>query len=532
MEKNKMKKWLIPLTMAAFCVAACDDKNTQANVEKPVAQPEQSQKNPETLPLVTVVAPWELNSLDLNQSGVIFQRMNIAETLVEANLEGQLVEGLATKWESNNDATVWTFTLRDAKFHNGKPLTAQAVEKSLKIALSKPGVLQKAFIKEIKALENNQIQFELTKSFVPFPSFLTHYTTLILAEDSFDEKGDVAQVIGTGAFKATKIEAPQKLESVRFDEYWGNKPQLQQANYLASSRSETRTLMAQSDQTSLVFNLDKASVARLKADPNLQLINTSIARTTQLKMDVAKPFFNDLAIRQALSQAINRKAIAEQVLKIQDGMADQILPKAFADWRVATAESSLSHDETIAKIKENLTASGYEYNAEGKLTKEGKPFTFTLRTYSDRPELPIIATILQAEWKKIGVDINVSVGNFSEIPLGHQNGTLEMALYAFNYAKTLDPFALLVQDFANGGSDWGTMNWRNDSLDQALKQLETEIDPEKSKQLKQQVSQIIHDELPIIPIVYDQQTVVGHQGINGLTLDPFERRFYLEKLSK
>lgn len=527
-----MKKWLIPLTMAAFCVAACDDKNTQANVEKPVAQPEQSQKNPETLPLVTVVAPWELNSLDLNQSGVIFQRMNIAETLVEANLEGQLVEGLATKWESNNDATAWTFTLRDAKFHNGKPLTAQAVEKSLKIALSKPGVLQKAFIKEIKALENNQIQFELTKSFVPFPSFLTHYTTLILAEESFDEKGNVAQLIGTGAFKATKIEAPQKLESVRFDEYWGNKPQLQQANYLASSRSETRTLMAQSDQTSLVFNLDKASVARLKADPSLQLINTSIARTTQLKMDVAKPFFNDLAIRQALSQAINRKAIAEQVLKIQDGMADQILPKAFADWRVATTEPTLSHDETIAKIKENLTASGYEYNAEGKLTKEGKPFTFTLRTYSDRPELPIIATILQAEWKKIGVDINVSVGNFSEIPLGHQNGTLEMALYAFNYAKTLDPFALLVQDFANGGSDWGTMNWHNDSLDHALKQLETEIDPEKSKQLKQQVSQIIHDELPIIPIVYDQQTVVGHQGINGLTLDPFERRFYLEKLSK
>ncbi|MFA9488380.1 MULTISPECIES: ABC transporter substrate-binding protein [unclassified Mannheimia] len=528
-----MKKWLIPLTMAAFCVAACDDKNNaQAKVEQPVAQPEQSKKNPETLPLVTIVAPWELNSLDLNQSGVIFQRMNIAETLVEANLEGQLVEGLATKWESNADATVWTFSLRTAKFHNGKPLTAQAVEKSLKIALSKPGVLQKAFIKEIKALDNNQIQFELTKSFVPFPSFLTHYTTLILTEESFDEKGDVAQVIGTGAFKATKIEPPQKLESIRFDEYWGSKPQLQQANYLASSRSETRTLMAQSDKTSLVFNLDKASVARLKADPNLQLINTSIARTTQLKMDVAKPFFNDLAIRQALSQAINRKAIAEQILKIQDGMADQILPKAFADWRVATTEPTLSHDETIAKIKENLTASGYEYNAEGKLTKEGKPFSFTLRTYSDRPELPIIATILQAEWKKIGVDVNVSVGNFSEIPLGHQNGTLEMALYAFNYAKTLDPFALLVQDFANGGSDWGTMNWRNETLDQALKQLETEIDPAKSKQSKQQVSQIIHDELPIIPIVYDQQTVVGHQGINGLTLDPFERRFYLEKLSK
>lgn len=529
-----MKKWLMPLTAAlAFVTTACEDKkNTQAKVDSPSVQNEQSQKNAETLPLVTVVAPWELNSLDLNQSGVIFQRMNLAETLVEASTEGQLVAGLATQWESNQDATVWTFTLRDALFQNGQPLTAQAVEKSLKIALAKPGVLQKAFIKEIKALNPQQVQFELTKSFVPFPSFLTHYTTLILAEESFDEKGDVKAVIGTGAFKATKIEAPQKLEAVRFEQYWGEKPQLQQANYLASSRSETRTLMAQSDKTALVFNLDKASVARLKADPNLQLINTSIARTTQLKMDVAKPFFNDLAIRQALSQAINRKAIAEQVLKIQDGMADQILPKAFADWRVATVESTLTQEETIAKIKENLTASGYEYNAEGKLTKDGQPFSFTLRTYSDRPELPIIATILQAEWKKIGVEVNVSVGNFSEIPLGHQNGTLEMALYAFNYAKTLDPFALLVQDYAQGGSDWGVMNWRNETLDKALTQLETEGDAEKAKHLKQQVSQIIHDELPIIPIVYDQQTVVGHQGIKGLTLDPFERRFYLEKLSQ
>lgn len=528
-----MKKIMLPLTLFTFLVTACEDKNTvQTPTENLTVQNNQSQENAKILPLVTVVAPWELNSLDLNQSGVIFQRMNIAESLVEANLNGELVPGLATKWESNADATVWTFTLRDALFHNGKPLNAQAVEKSLKIALSKPGVLQKAFIQDINALNNNQIQFQLTKSFIPFPSFLTHYTTLILAEESFDDKGNVVKVIGTGAFKATKIEAPQKLETVRFDEYWGGKAQLQQANYLASSRSETRTLMAKSDKTALVFNLDKASVARLKTDPNLQLIHTNIARTVQLKMDVAKPFFNDLAIRQALSQAINRQAIAEQILKIQDGMADQILPRAFTDWRVESVTSHLNHEEMIAKIKENLMALGYEYTAEGKLTKEGKPFHFTLKTYSDRPELPIIATILQAEWKKIGIDVNISIGNFSEIPAGHQDGSLEMALYAFNYAKTLDPFALIVQDFANGGSDWGVMNWRNETLDQALKQIETEKDSQKNKQLKQKVSQIIRDELPIIPIVYDQQTVVGHKGIQGLVLDPFERRFYLEKLSQ
>lgn len=523
-----MKKWLIPLTMATFLVA-CDDKNnTQTSPENTATQNEQSQKNAEILPLATVVAPWEINSLDPNQSGVIFQRMNLAETLVEADLNGHLIPALATEWTNSEDGLIWRFTLRDGvKFHNDQPLTAQAVVNALNIAKSKPGVLAKAFIQDIQAVDG-KVEITLNKAFVPFPSFLTHYTALILAPESYNEKGEVTQIIGTGAFKPTKIEAPQKLEAVQFESYWGTKPQLRQANYLASSRSETRMLMAQSEPSSIVFNLDTASVARLKNDPNLQLISGSIARTIQLKMDVAKPFFNDLAIRQALSQAINRKAIAEQVLKIENGAADQILPRAFADWRVDIEEQATD----IAKIKENLTASGYTFDEQGRLTKAGKTFSFTLRTFSDRPELPIIATILQAQWKQIGVEVNVSIGNFSEIPAGHQDGSLEMALYALNYGKTLDPYGVISSDFAHGGSDWGAMNWQSTEVDNAIKALETERDPQKAVVLKQTISKIIHDELPIIPVVYYQQNVVAHQEVKNVTLDPFERRFFLEKLTK
>ncbi|MDG6455528.1 ABC transporter substrate-binding protein [Glaesserella parasuis] len=527
-----MKKFLAPFLVGGVAALAVHyfqgDKATATETAKPTEPTTQTQQNDE-LALATVVAPWEINSLDPNQTGVIFQRMNLAETLVEANLQGELVAGLATEWNSNEDATLWTFKLRpNVIFHNGQPLTAQAVANSLNIALAKPGMLQKAFIKDIQAVSPTEIQIALTKSFVPFPSFLTHYTAIILAPESYNDKGEVTQVIGTGAFKATKIEAPQKLESVRFEQYWGNKPKLAQANYLASSRSETRMLMAQSDKSALVFNLDTASVERLKTDPNLNLTSVSIARTIQLKMDVAKPFFNDLAVRKALSEAIDRKAIAEYVLKIEGGEADQILPKAFAEWRIDTTTAK----PDLAKIKADLTARGYEFNSEGKLTKDGKPFSFTLRTFSDRPELPMIATILQAQWKQIGVDVNVSVGNFSEIPAGHQDGSLEMALYALNYGKTLDPFGVIVQDYAKTGSDWGVMNWQNATLDNALTQLETERDPQKAKALKQTVSQIIHDELPIIPVVYYQQNVVAHKDVKNVTLDPFERRFFLELLTK
>lgn len=521
-----MKKSLCALLVAAVGLTACDQNTAQTQPTQTNTTENLTQAS--DLALATVVAPWEIGNLEPNQSGLIFQRMNLAETLVEADLQGNLVPALASEWTSRENGRIWTFTIREnVSFHNGKPLNVQAVVNSLNFAKSKPGVLANAFIQEIRG-NNGKVEIELTKGFEPFPSFLTHYSTLILAPESYDKDGKVVELIATGAFKPTQIQAPQKLSATRFEQYWGNKPALVQANYLASSRSETRSLMAQSDASSLVFNLDTASVERLKNDPKLQLISGAIARTIQLKMDLAKPFFNDVAIRQALSQAIDRKAIAEQVLKIENGAADQILPKAFADWRV-NAEIQPAE---IAKIRENLTASGYVFDEQGRLTKDGKAFSFTLRTFSDRPELPIIATILQAQWKQIGVDVNVSVGNFSEIPAGHQDGSLEMALYAFNYGKTLDPFGVIAQDFANGGSDWGTMNWHNDAVNQAITQLETEQDANKAKVLKQTISQALVDEMPIIPIVYYQQNVVAHKDVKNITLDPFERRFFLELLSK
>lgn len=86
-----MKKWLIPLTAISVLLTACDDNNSSHSPDsKPAsAQSQPSQAN--ELMTVSVIAPWELNSLSPMQSGTIFQRMNIAETLVETNLQGELV---------------------------------------------------------------------------------------------------------------------------------------------------------------------------------------------------------------------------------------------------------------------------------------------------------------------------------------------------------------------------------------------------------------------------------------------------------
>lgn len=502
----------LPMMLMAF----------SASVSSAVAKP---------LDDLTVVAPWEINSLDLSQAGAVFQRMQLVETLVDVDEKGNLIAGLASRWQANDNQDGWTFWLREGvQFHDGKPLDAQAVINSLTIALKKPGMLQKASVKSISSVEGepNTVYLQLEKPLAQLPAFLTHYSTAILSPSAYDANQTIVALIGTGAYKPEKVEPPQALSAKKFEQFWGDKAKVETVHYLANSRSETRALLAEGHADYLVYNLDPASVTRLQNNPERTVHQAPLTRTIQLKLNVKNLFFENLVVRQALSDAIDRDVLAEKVLRLKNAAATQILPPAFASWRIQTNDSK----KTPQAIKATLLQAGFSENKNGMLEKDGKPFQFTLRTFSDRPELPIIATVLQHQWKQIGVAVEVAVGNFSEIPLGHQDGTLDMALYARNYGTIPDPMGVLLQDFAAGGGDWGAMNWQNQTLIDDLDTLAKTVNTAESDALKQRISQIIYDEKPVIPLVYYQQNVVSDKQVKGVLLDPFERNFNLNRVQR
>jgi hypothetical protein len=135
---------------------------------------------------------------------------------------------------------------------------------------------------------------------------------------------------------------------------------------------------------------------------------------------------------------------------------------------------------------------------------EGQPFRAQLRTYSTWPELPSIAVALQAQLREIGVEIEVVVGNASDIPLMHRDGTLQLGLMSRNYALVPDPLGAVMADFAPEGSDWGAMNWSNAELTASVTRMDGTENPEMRTALRRRVSAILQAELPVIPV-----TMVG-----------------------
>ncbi|MGF1553797.1 MAG: ABC transporter substrate-binding protein [Paracoccaceae bacterium] len=478
---------------------------------------------------VAVAAPWHVSGIEPSQDGYTFLRMEIGETLVDTNAEGALVPGLATDWEASDDGLVWTFRLRDGvRFHDATAMTPEAVAANLARARARPGVMGTAPVEAIEA-DEGAVVVRLSQPFAALPAILANYATMILAPASFDEAGEVTSFLATGPFAVERVDTPLSLSVRRFDDYWGEAPAIETASYLSSHRAETRALMVESGDADLAFTLDPAGYRRLSGLDGVETEAVSIPRVITAKLNLAHPALEEADARRALSLAIDRAGIAAGILRFPEAAATQLFPPVLGAWHDEDL-APLAHD--VEEAKRLLDGLGWTPGEDGVLERDGERFALTLRTFPNRPELPLIAAALQDQWRRIGVDLAVSVGNSSEIPAGHQDGSLEVALYARNYGLTPDPVVNAVDDFGPEGGDWGAMIWDASAVAEALGVAAATADPAERAPAIETVTEALQTELPVIPIAWYTHTVAHAAGLEGVVVDPLERTYGLSALSR
>ncbi|WP_158969879.1 ABC transporter substrate-binding protein [Chachezhania sediminis] len=469
-----------------------------------------------------VVAQFEIKSPEPSTSGYIFTRMGVAETLTNADPKGALIPGLAANWSVSDDGLAWTFVLQeDVRFHDGTPMTPDAVVNALNFARSKPGPLSKTPISAIEAGDGTVV-LTLSEPFAALPAYLAHYTTQILAPAAYDADGAGVQVIGTGPYRVTDLAPPLSLKAEVFPEYWGAAPNVPNVSYSGVSRAETRALMAESGEADFVFGLDPASVARLGMLDGVSVHSVAIPRTLLLKVNAGHPALSEPKARQALSLAIDREGIARAVLRYPEG-ASQLFPPSVGDWHDASLPP-LAYDPKAAKAL--LADLGWVPGADGILSRDGQPFAITLTTYPDRPELPLVAAVLEQQFRAIGVDLTIDTTNSSEITSRHADGSLDLGLIARNFGLIPNPIGTVLSDYAPSG-DWGAMGWDNaEMVDLAHNVARGDGGyAERSRMVA-----ILQAELPVIPIAWYMQTLAVNAAVEGTVIDPWERSFGLQNL--
>ena len=269
--------------------------------------------------------------------------------LVALDTDLALVADLADRWEISPDGLTYTFRLRgNARFHDGKPVTAEDVKWSLERAAHPDtgstvadlylgdivGVKEKLegkadAVRGVKVIGDDTIQITVDAPKPYFLAKLTHSTAYVLDRESVEKGGDTwtDHPNGTGPFKLMEYAVGKRIILERNEAYHLGPPFL----------DGVEMNLAGGDTLALYENdeIDVASVRRARLerllDPNEPLNSELLAAPGKFKVSyigfhTQKPPFDDVNFRRALNYAIDKELIAQQVLSGLQVPAYGILP--------------------------------------------------------------------------------------------------------------------------------------------------------------------------------------------------------------
>ncbi len=478
-----------------------------------------------------VVQPWGIKSLQPADAGYIYSRAGITERLVAVKPDGRLVPALAASWKASDDGLTWRFPLRpNVFFHDGTPVTAKAVQASYEKLLPNSIYLSQAGITSVKAV-GNTVVFTLEKPFGPLPAYLVDNSAPVLAPGSFDEAGKVKAVIATGPYVLREHHLPRYLITERNEAYRGQVATFKRVRIETVKNGETRGNIAAAGDADLVFNIPAPSIKRIENSGAMRVNRIIMPRLHNLMINVGKPQFADRRTRLALSLAIDRKGIAAAIMRNPALAATQYFPPSLSQWHF---DDLKPHHLDVAAAKKLLDEAGWAVGPDGVRVKNGVRFQGTLSTFPNRPELPVICQALQAQCKKIGLELSVRVSEWPEICEQQKNGNLDLALTSRNIAFVPDPIATVGVDFTHEeplNDLMGALNWKSREMRDCVKAYYVTSSTGEQAELRRKMAEIIHREVPVLPIVWYEQIVAVNKRITGFVSDPLEQRYFLERVT-
>lgn len=440
--------------------------------------------------------------------------------------EGDIVGLLAESWTSNDALDEWRFKIRPGvTFHDGSPLTAETVAANL-TKFQDQSSLGSAPVTSI-AYDGDEVIVTLNRSYSILPAILADWNTgIISAANLTEEPSD--SVAGTGPFAVIDASDPTMLKLFANNDYWGTEATINNVEYLFVPDAQARQAMAQAGEVEFAFSLPVTATQMLAGAENVDVNIQAIPRVRALKLNGGMAPLDEVAVRQAISYAIDRSGIATSIVGNPDTAASQLFPASLPAWHDASL-TPFSYDPV--KAAELLAGAGFEMGDDGILVRDGERFEIELRTYDSRPELPVIGVAIQSMLKEVGIEVTMRQGDWTVISDGHTDGTLEAGIVSDSFVYVPDPIGALAENFYQSGGFWGSMNWNNAVFDGLIEAYQKTVDPTELKELRSDMVAMIHEEHPMVTVTWYDDVYAVSGAISNFQFDVYERDFGLNRLT-
>ena len=453
--------------------------------------------------------------------------MGVGETLVTLGENGDVMPSLAESWSDDSPRSV-TFHLRSAKFHDGKPLTAQAAATSLTHAwnaTNRPKALGKANL-TFDASDDHTLVVTSEKDDPILIQRFADPGTMILSPDAFtgdakkEEKNDGKDAEakegpsdaapdlvkhGTGPFSLDKKASSTQADLKANDDYWGGKPKLNSVTVKFMTDASARTAAFRSGEVQLATAIPTSQVSEIEKSAG-EIKSTPLPRAVLLHLNTKKGVFTDPGLRAAAREAINSKAITDSVFEGKADAATDHLFNPAEEWARTPDDASKSAVPATQPSQQKIK----------------------LATWTERGELPEVASIVADQLRHAGFVVDVTTKDYDSLESSLLDGQFDAVIGSRNYLiGAADPVSYLQSDYTCDGT-YNLSQLCDPEIDEQISRADATSDLNERRTLATEAGARIVADNAVVPVAYPRG-YVAMKGMKDVSVDSFERQLLTAK---
>ncbi len=441
--------------------------------------------------------------------------------------------GLATAWEVSPDGLHWKFHLRSGVvFHDGTLLDADAVAFSFERVLDPkhPQYLADAGywrtllkdVRKVSRIDPMTIGIDVARPYAPLLGDLAMFPIVSPTAVRLTGAGFAVHPVGTGPFAFESWDRGEQVIVRRFDRYWGERPALERIVFRVVSDARQRLVDLQSGSVDLASSILPDEQSFVELHPDLVLHHTATNDVSYLAFNESRPPWDDLRVRRAVSQAINKEPIVKLAYQGRAIAADGPLPPG--QWGYHVPKQRYAYDLRAAKklLDEAIADHSFDPSLTYKLSACSTP-----RPYIAQPER--VARYMQGALEQLGIKTELVLQPVLAHRRAVESGEHDLALHGW-IGDTGDPdnflYVLFHSDNAVPGDAQNVAFYRNALVDKLLIDAQGVVDEPTRSGFYAAVQDQIATDAVWVPIAHSELVVAGRAELEGVMLSPLGHLLY------
>ncbi|MFC8530423.1 ABC transporter substrate-binding protein [Nocardia sp. NPDC057227] len=408
---------------------------------------------------------------------------------------------LAERWEPDPSLTRWRITLRQAVFHDGRPLRAADVLASYARILDPAQALRARSSLAVidlaasRAVDDRTVEFALRRPFVEFPNVLAAFGAYIVPEGhtDFDRPN------GTGPFAFRTFEPGRSTLLARFADHWDGAPHLDELEFLLANEESARINALLGGQVEYAHDLSATTARSHEAGGRVAVVRSANSLAHGFAMKLDRPPFDRRELREALFLLTDRQQLVDSVLSGAGQVGNDLFGRGYQYYDDAIPQRTVDLDRARALVR----AAG----ADGA--------RIDLLTSTASAGMVEAATVLADQARAAGLTLNVVQGNKDT----YWADTLNTGALTSFRSGTM-PIETHIAQRLLGGASNNVTKWNRPEFDALYDTAVATADPAARTEVYARMQRLLHSDGGYLWWGFGESIVGTARSVSGVASAP------------